>query len=255
MKIIILLILNIALWANIGTVAAFRGTASISRDGESLNVVSGMNIERHDQVLTKEKTRMQVILKDNTVVTIGSNSSFGFLEFSMQEGKERVSMKADGGFFRSVTGAIGKVAPERFKVHTVSATIGIRGTDFSAFIKPNLEIIKCYKGIIRVDFKRGVRDIAAGRLIEIRPHTDKVKVFKPVVKQSLPAAAPTEKLKKKSFEVEDIPETNRVIEHSELTEESTLPEETYPPQGEEPPQEEEPPFTITPGTEDRPTEY
>ena len=70
-----------------------------------------------------------------------------------------------------VTGKIGKLAPERFKLKTVSATIGIRGTDFSGDIMDNREIIRCYSGAISVELDNGgIEDILSGMLIEI---TDK----------------------------------------------------------------------------------
>jgi opacity protein-like surface antigen len=59
-------------------------------------------------------------------------------------------MHIERGFFRSVSGEIGKLAPERFKVKTVSSTIGIRGTDFSAALADTYELFKCYKGEISV---------------------------------------------------------------------------------------------------------
>ena len=61
-----------------------------------------------------------------------------------------VGMHIERGFFRSVTGEIGKLAPKRFKIKTVSTTIGIRGTDFSAFVSDKKEIITCHKGQINV---------------------------------------------------------------------------------------------------------
>lgn len=241
MKFIILLLAAVSIWANIGNIAVVQGSAEIHRAGATLPATSGTPIEQKDQIVTQEKTKVQVILKDNTVVTIGANSSFNFLEFSMQKGDEKVSMQAQRGFFRSVTGQIGKVAPERFKVHTVSATIGIRGTDFSALIQKKREIIKCYKGMIRVNFHGGFKDIVAGRLIEITPNGGKTK--------NIPTMKHNRKFKKmipQDIEPknEDAGDINTIIEHGEEPGASTPPH-TPPTQ----------PFTITPGTNDRPVQY
>jgi len=170
MKAILLMILmSFYAFANIGTIMALKGEASVVR-GTPLKAKMGMPIEQGDRVVTGSQSRVQVMLKDETVVTIGSNSSFDFKEFSFDGTKNsKVNLKANRGFFRTVTGQIGKVAPNRFKVKTVSATIGIRGTDFGAHINAdNKEIIVCYSGSIIVEIDGdGSRIIDSGMLLEI----------------------------------------------------------------------------------------
>lgn len=141
------LTLSAFVWSNIGNVAALKGDANILRNSETLKIKSGIALEVKDKIVTSSQSRVQVILKDNTVVTIGPDSSFIFdaYTFGTKENSQ-IAMHIDRGFFRSVTGKIGKLAPERFKVKTVSATIGIRGTDFSALVSEQEEIISCYKG-------------------------------------------------------------------------------------------------------------
>lgn len=144
-----ILALSTFVWSNIGNVAALKGDANILRQGKTLTVKSGMALEVKDKIITSSKARVQVILKDDTVVTIGPDSSFVFDAYQLgTKENTQLAMRINRGFFRSVTGKIGKIAPERFKVKTVSATIGIRGTDFSALVLENKEIISCYRGKI-----------------------------------------------------------------------------------------------------------
>ena len=143
------LTLSAFVWSNIGNVAALKGDANILRNSKTLKIKSGMSLEVKDKIVTSSQSRVQVILKDDTVVTIGPDSSFVFDAYTFgTKANSQVAMHIDRGFFRSVTGKIGKLAPERFKVKTVSATIGIRGTDFSALVSDNEEIISCYRGSI-----------------------------------------------------------------------------------------------------------
>ena len=242
MKFIILILTAVSLWAGIGNIAALKGFAVIHRDGKNINAKPGIEIEQKDNITTKAQTKVQVILNDNTVVTIGSNSSFSFLEFSTKKGDEKISMQSTRGFFRSVTGKIGKVAPERFKVHTVSATIGIRGTDFSGLIKKDLEIIKCYRGVIRVNYEGGSRDIVAGNLIRITPHNSKVKAIMPT--QSKRDISPNTTIQEINPKVEDIADQTITVEHGEKEQHH-----------EGAPTIQQEPFTIAPGTDDRPTKY
>ena len=169
MKIILIIFLSVTLWAEIGHIMAVKGKAELKRTDSSFDVTSAMELLVGDEIITHKKSRVQVMLKDDTVVTIGANSSFLFNEFNF-DGSEnsKVEMKAKRGFFRSVTGKIGKIAPERFKVKTASATIGIRGTDFSGNILIDREVFKCYSGEIYVEFEGGIENIEAGKLIEIR---------------------------------------------------------------------------------------
>jgi len=121
-----------------------------------------------DKIITQNKTKVQIILNDDTTITIGSNSSFAFLDYTFDGTKNSsVSMKSTRGFFRSVTGQIGKLAPERFKVQTNLATIGIRGTDFSAQINENKALYRCYSGEIKVAFNGKERSIIEGEMLHL----------------------------------------------------------------------------------------
>jgi len=173
-----LLTLTAFVWSNIGNVGAFKGTATVKRSNSTLNVKNGMALEVKDMIITAAKSRIQVILKDNTVVTIGPNSTFVFDAYTFG-GKDdsEVKMHIDRGFFRSVTGKIGKLAPERFKVKTASATIGIRGTDFSALMSEGKETITCYKGRVNVSIGNDSHNIDAGMMIELFDGKAEIKAF------------------------------------------------------------------------------
>jgi len=169
MKILLFILLSLNAFASIGNIMALKGSAEIHRDNNNiLPAKSGMKIEEGDKVVTQSKTRVQIILKDETIITIGANSSFQFDEFFFDNSKKStLSMRMNRGFFRSVTGKIGKIAPERFKVKTSSATIGIRGTDFSVRLQNAIERFRCYSGGIRITFGNTIRDIHAGESFEL----------------------------------------------------------------------------------------
>ncbi|MEA2073825.1 MAG: FecR family protein [Campylobacterota bacterium] len=178
MKILLLMIVSLTLWANIGNVMAIKGSADVKRQNATLNATNGMVLHQGDRILTSKKSRVQVMLKDSTIVTIGANASFSFEEFSFDGTKNsEISMRANRGFFRSVTGKIGKIAPERFKVKTASATIGIRGTDFSGEIFEDREVFKCYKGAIFIEFSGELSDISEGMMMEILQNRFEIKEF------------------------------------------------------------------------------
>ena len=77
-------------------------------------------------------------------------------------------MHSRHGFFRSVTGEIGKLAPERFRVTTKSATIGIRGTDFEGYTGGEKERFICNRGAIFIQTPQGERfTLEAGEFIVV----------------------------------------------------------------------------------------
>jgi hypothetical protein len=152
MKILSLLIfIFLTLSANIGSVGAYRGSAKLIRQGESLDISSGMILKQHDTIVTKTETKVQLIMKDETIITIGPSSYFKIDSYSFENSKKNtLNVQLKHGFFRAITGKIGKIAPERFKIRTKSATIGIRGTDFGAYVGEQSEYIGCFNGKIDV---------------------------------------------------------------------------------------------------------
>lgn len=169
-KILLLLLLNIALLANIGTVMSFKGLALVKHiSGDQIKIHTGLKLSQGDTVLTQKKSRVQVMLLDETVVTIGSNSKFSFNEYSFDDKKSKVAMSASRGFFRSVTGKIGKLAPQRFKVKTASSTIGIRGTDFWGIVGGETEKVTCNRGKISILYKGKTIIVTAGNYATYGP--------------------------------------------------------------------------------------
>lgn len=169
MKILLFLLTLMTLgWSAIGNIGALKGNAIVTRSSVALDAKNGMALEVKDKISTSDKSRVQVILKDNTVVTIGPNSTFVFdaYKFGGKDDSE-VKMHINRGFFRSVTGKIGKLAPERFKVKTASATIGIRGTDFSAKVAEQKETISCYKGGLDVLVGKTSHIVKAGMMLKL----------------------------------------------------------------------------------------
>ena len=173
LRILFFLLVTMHAFANIGNIMALKGSAEVHKKSNAiLAAKSGMLIDEGDTIVTQNKTRVQVILKDDTIITIGSYSSFGFDKYFFDGSKKStLSMRMNKGFFRSVTGQIGKIAPERFKVKTSSATIGIRGTDFSVRLKNAIERFKCYSGGIRITFGNTYKDIGAGEVFELNVNT------------------------------------------------------------------------------------
>jgi len=165
-KIFLFLLLSVVTFANIGTIMVAKGDAHVKRAQNILAVKNGMDVQKGDEIITAKQTRVQVMLNDDTVITIGPESSFSFLDYFFDGSKKStIQMQANRGFFRSVTGKIGKIAPEKFKVKTQLATIGIRGTDFSAQLGVDSASYICNRGEITLSYSQVQKSIAGGNKI------------------------------------------------------------------------------------------
>ena len=160
----LLLAMMSTLLANIGEVTALSGKAQLLRQAEAIEVSTGAKINEADLLRTETRSKVQVVLKDDTVITIGPESEYLFERFK-ESGDVEVLMQLKRGFFKTVTGKIGKIAPQRFKIKTRAATIGIRGTQFMAYVQDDEEKIGCIQGEIIVWTADGEYIVPAGKML------------------------------------------------------------------------------------------
>ncbi|WP_456480022.1 FecR family protein [Nautilia sp.] len=145
----LIILLGFYLYASIGYVKDVRGKAEILKNGKifSLKIKTDINVD--DTVFTGENGKVKMVFKDDTIVTIGKNSVFKVREYVYGK-KPKARFGFLKGTFVSVTGKIGKIAPERFKLETKNASIGIRGTTVFGSIYYGGDVIGCSSGVIEV---------------------------------------------------------------------------------------------------------
>ncbi|MDD5671699.1 MAG: FecR domain-containing protein, partial [Candidatus Omnitrophica bacterium] len=98
----------------IGVAAAVRGNVELTRTGTVGEVIeSGANIFLGDQISTDDKGRLQILLLDETVFTIGPNSAMVIDKFVYDPANHNGEIKAKivKGTFRFVTGQIAHKKP------------------------------------------------------------------------------------------------------------------------------------------------
>ncbi|MDN5130448.1 FecR family protein, partial [Aliarcobacter butzleri] len=169
LKIFTLLLLFASfLFANIGTVSLVEGKATILRNGQTLGANMGDKIENKDVISTQVNSKIKITFIDNTIVTIGKESSLNIEEYifntSTKEAKTELNVLK--GAFHTITGEIGKVNPNKFKLKTKSASIGIRGTEFYG----DENRIVCTQGRIIVLSNSVSVDVPSGNYINIFPN-------------------------------------------------------------------------------------
>lgn len=115
----------------VGVAAAVQGQVEV-RSNQAVGRVaqSGKPIYLGDVVTTGPEGRLQILLLDETVFTIGPNSAVVIDEFVYDPASHdgQVSAQIVRGVFRFVTGKIAHKKPENMKVTLPAGTIGVRGT-------------------------------------------------------------------------------------------------------------------------------
>jgi len=166
-SLLLLLVFTFTAFSSIGKVSASRGEVHIQRDIGSIKVSRDTLVEERDTVITQQLSRVQIILHDDTVIMIGPKSRFSFDRYNDEKSNAEAKMKIHHGVFKAITGEIGKIAPQRFKIKTRTSTIGIRGTHFMGIIEAELEKIACIKGEIIVTIGDKTYSVLAGNMITI----------------------------------------------------------------------------------------
>jgi hypothetical protein len=108
---------------------------AVDADGHRRRVVAGGSVYPGDVVETMPGTRAVLAFRDDTRVTLGSNSRFRVDNFVYDEknaGEGRFLATLLRGSVRALTGLIAKANNRNANFATPTATIGIRGTGFDA---------------------------------------------------------------------------------------------------------------------------
>jgi hypothetical protein len=122
-----------------------RGVAKVSRGGGPLVVlVQGQPLYSGDVLQTQLDSHVVLAFSDGARITVNPSSQMGISEYTNPAKLAGATSPGIGsmiidmfkGGLRFATGLIGKANPEKVKVRTATATIGIRGTVFDVVCAP-----------------------------------------------------------------------------------------------------------------------
>lgn len=159
----------ITLFASVGEIVTLKNDVNVIRDDRVIGATIGMRLEAGDTLNTFAKSMARIRFEDNTVVTLGKSSRFSINAYLYGEKGNKTDLAFTKGLFKVVTGKIGKVAPEQFRLRTRTATIGIRGTEIDGFVSRHKEVITCTKGAIWVEANGKRVDMEEGESTIILP--------------------------------------------------------------------------------------
>ena len=138
MRIWLLILLSIpAFSTEIGEISELKGNGEITRvnSSETFTAELDSDIFSFDDVRTGNG-RLAIEFLDDSVVKLTEHSKLIIDEyiFDPDPSKSKMSLQMASGTARFISGAFGKINKENITINTPTATIGIRGTDFTTTV-------------------------------------------------------------------------------------------------------------------------
>ena len=114
----------------VGVVKTLEGSATIARNGETITVVTGMEIQRADVVKTDRHSTVGLVFSDDTRISMGSNTELTVDDYLFKPLEKELSfvVRLIRGTVSFLSGQIAKLSPESVQLIMPAATIGVRGT-------------------------------------------------------------------------------------------------------------------------------
>lgn len=157
--------LSLPLYAasKIGVIAALQGNVSIQIDAASERKIPGKvgdPINENQMVITEENSKAQILLKDQTTLSIGPNSEVVIDQFVLGTGSDKGTLSANfkKGLFKYTSG---KIATEKgnVKINVPNTVITVRGTEFIGDIKPQKTSVVLLSGAISLTSLNRVQEV------------------------------------------------------------------------------------------------
>jgi hypothetical protein len=170
---ITLTLLSQTSWASVGRVVEQTGPTEIVRNKKSLSSSVNTPVEMLDTIVTA-RAKAKLEFADKTTVNITEQSKILIDDFvyDPKSGSGKLAMKMVQGTARYASGQIAKNSPQNVNVSTPTATVAVRGTDFSmtvdelgrslVMLLPSCDAKSCVTGSISVSNDAGeiILDVA-----------------------------------------------------------------------------------------------
>jgi hypothetical protein len=143
---------------------AVGDVAAVGADGQRRALARGSEVVIGDTVDTQQG-RAQLRFLDGAYMSLQPNTSFRIDEFRFAEkgaGGDGIVMSLLKGGMRTITGLIGRVNRQSYRLRTAVATIGIRGTEYTVRYTNSIEVF-CAGGAISVENEAGTLVLASGQ--------------------------------------------------------------------------------------------
>src|SRR6218665_3445229 len=151
-----------------GRVSFVSGDVTASSGGGSSRQLNRGDIINGGDKISTQAGRLQIRFTDGGFVSLQPNTIFGvdqYLYANKPPEESSLFFSLLQGGMRTITGAIGKVNKQSYKVRTPVATIGIRGTGYLASLTERGLIVSVGSGFVNVSNDNGQITGGAGQNI------------------------------------------------------------------------------------------
>lgn len=170
---ILLTLLSQTSWASVGRVVEQTGPTEIVRNKKSLSSSVNTPVEMLDTIVTaRAKAKLEFVDKTTVNITEQSKILIDDFVYDPKSGSGKLAMKMVQGTARYASGQIAKNSPQNVNITTPTATVAVRGTDFSmtvdelgrslVMLLPSCDAKSCVTGSISVSNDAGevILDVA-----------------------------------------------------------------------------------------------
>jgi hypothetical protein len=148
------------------TVIHVDGTTVIHVDGTTEKLSSGKTIYHNDRIISDSKGRLQVLLIDETVFTLGPRTNLVLDDFvyDPDQALADIAVSIPKGVFRFVTGKVKRRQPSKMKIKLPVGTIGIRGTDGIVSYNEDDQTaeLHLHEGVVDITTDAGIEIVSQG---------------------------------------------------------------------------------------------
>jgi hypothetical protein len=125
------------IYSEIGKISELRGNGEVLRGNQSDKLLATANLDilSYDDVRTGNG-RIGIEFLDSSVIRLTEHSKIVIDEYiyDPDPSKSKMALQMASGTARFITGALGRIDKENISIRTPSATIAIRGTDFTTTV-------------------------------------------------------------------------------------------------------------------------
>ena len=155
------------------TVVFATGEARIeASDGSPRAAQRGAAVQSGETLDTRDG-RIQLRFADGAGMSLQPSTRLRIDDYRFSGGAEQAGeddrsfLRLLKGGFRTLTGLIGKHKREQYRVDSVVATIGIRGTDYSALLEDDSLLVHTYAGLVEVCSSVSCLQVGAGESVRV----------------------------------------------------------------------------------------
>ena len=169
---LIIFLLVISLNARVGKIVTSKGEVIVNRENQKIQAKAGFRLFKSDKITTGKYARAQIVFADNTIISLGKNSTILVSEYFYEVGsKPKATFTFASGSFNIISGKISKLNQREYKLKTKFASIDIRGTILGLDLNENDEVYMVFEGKIIVNNDSKQTFLKSGKIVTYKSGT------------------------------------------------------------------------------------